>query len=154
VVQADHPGVVVWPPLLFGIAVIAMLLLDWLWPLPVFSHPATVWAGVALLAVGVACNVWGTRSLRQAGTNINPSRPATVLVTSGPFRLSRNPLYVAGALVFLGLALVLNSLWGVVALVPLLVVMHYGVILREERYLAAKFGESYRQYCAAVRRYV
>ena len=61
--------------------------------------------------------------------------------------------YVAGSLVFLGLTLVLNSLWGVVALVPLLVVMHYGVILCEERYLVAKFGESYRQYCAAVRRY-
>jgi protein-S-isoprenylcysteine O-methyltransferase Ste14 len=153
VTQADNPGVVVWPPLLFGIGVLAVLLLSWLWPLPAFFHPATVWVGVALLSLGVACNAWGARSLRKAGTNINPSLSATALVTSGPFRFSRNPLYVAGSLVFLGLTLVLNSLWGVVALVPLLVVMHYGVILCEERYLAAKFGESYRQYCAAVRRY-
>jgi hypothetical protein len=59
VTQADNPGVVVWPPLLFGIGVLAVLLLSWLWPLPAFFHPATVWVGVALLSLGVACNAWG-----------------------------------------------------------------------------------------------
>ena len=131
----------------------AALLLGWLWPLPAFPQPVALWVGIALLILGAALNVWGAFSLREAGTNINPSLPATVLVMSGPFRFSRNPLYVAGSLLFLGLALTLNSLWGVLALVPLLVVMHYGVILREERYLKGKFGESYRQYCSAVRRY-
>ena len=151
--QADNPGVIVWPPLLFGVVLSAVLLLGWLWPLPDFSRPATVWVGVTLLFLGAGLNVWGALSLRKAGTNINPSLPSTALVTSGPFRFSRNPLYVAGSLLFLGLSFVLNNLWGVLALVPLLVVMHYGVILREERYLEAKFGESYRQYCSAVRRY-
>ena len=91
--------------------------------------------------------------MRRAGTNISPSRPTTILVTSGPFRFSRNPLYVAGAVLLLGLALALNNLWGILALIPLSLVMHYGVILKEERYLDEKFGAPYRQYRLTVRRY-
>jgi protein-S-isoprenylcysteine O-methyltransferase Ste14 len=153
VTQADNPGVIVWPPLLLGAVVSVVLVLGWLWPLPAFPRPAALWVGVALLLVGAALNVWGVVSLRKAGTNINPSLPATALVISGPFRFSRNPLYVAGSVLLFGLALALNNLWGALALVPLSAVMHYGVILREERYLEAKFGESYRQYCSTVRRY-
>ena len=70
------------------------------------------------------------------------------------FRFSRNPLYLSLTLLFTGLSLVMNSLWGLVVLVPVLVVMHVGVIRREERYLEAKFGESYRQYCSEVRRWL
>lgn len=66
----------------------------------------------------------------------------------------RNPLYVGLDLIYIGLSLLINSLWGLLMLAPLLVVMHYGVILREERYLAARFGESYGRYRASVRRYL
>jgi protein-S-isoprenylcysteine O-methyltransferase Ste14 len=73
---------------------------------------------------------------------------------SGPFRFSRNPLYLALTLLYLGLTLALNTWWGIVLLVPVLIIMHWGVILREERYLEQKFGESYRQYRSKVRRYL
>ena len=152
--QRDNPGVIVLPPLLYGIAFAVVLLLHWLWPLPVFSHTATFWVGVAAISAAAALAAWGAVSLRKAGTNINPSLPTTALVASGPFRFSRNPLYVALSLMFLGMSLAVNSLWGVLVLLPLLLVMHYGVILREERYLEAKFGETYRQYCSKVRRYL
>ncbi|MBI2752093.1 MAG: isoprenylcysteine carboxylmethyltransferase family protein [Betaproteobacteria bacterium] len=142
------------PPLLYGIAFAVVLLLHWLWPLPVFPHAATFWVGVMAISASAALIAWGAISLRKAGTNINPSLPTTALVASGPFRFSRNPLYVALSLMFVGLSLAVNSLWGVLALFPSLLVMHYGVILREERYLEAKFGESYRQYCSVVRRYL
>ena len=92
--------------------------------------------------------------MKQAGTNINPLQPATSLVTTGPFRFSRNPLYLSLTLLFAGLSLILNSLWGLIALAPVLAILHFGVILREERYLEAKFGESYRQYRTQVRRWL
>lgn len=92
--------------------------------------------------------------MRRAGTNISPSRPATALVVGGPFRFSRNPLYVALTSLFLGLTLIFNTAWGLLLSIPVLIVMHYGVILREERYLEAKFGESYRDYRASVRRWL
>jgi protein-S-isoprenylcysteine O-methyltransferase Ste14 len=92
--------------------------------------------------------------MEAAGTNINPALPATTIVTSGPFRYSRNPLYCALTLLYLGLTLAVNTWWGVVLLFPLLIVMHTGVVLREERYLERKFGEPYRQYRSRVRRYM
>jgi protein-S-isoprenylcysteine O-methyltransferase Ste14 len=80
--------------------------------------------------------------------------PTTALVTGGPYRISRNPIYLALTLVYLGLALAWGSLWPVVLLAPLLIVMRYGVIGREERYLEARFGDAYRAYRAAVRRWI
>ena len=85
---------------------------------------------------------------------MDPSLPATAVVTSGPYRLSRNPLYVGLALVYFGLTLALDSWWGIVLLVAVLIVMHRGVIQREERYLEQKFGDGYRQYRSTVRRYI
>jgi protein-S-isoprenylcysteine O-methyltransferase Ste14 len=105
-----------------------------------------------MLAVGIA--LWGRSALLAAGTNVNPSLPTTAIVTSGPFRFSRNPLYMALTLLYFGLTLAVNTWWGIVVLVPLLILMHRGVVLREERYLEAKFGESYRQYCSKVPRYL
>lgn len=151
--QTDNPEVIVWPPLLLGGVVCAVLMLGWLWPLPISPNPIVFWVGAALLFLGVALNVWGVFSMRRAGTNISPSLPSTTLVSSGPFHFSRNPLYVAGSVFLLGLALVLNNLSGILALIPLSLVMHYGVILREERYLEKKFGEIYQQYRHRVRRY-
>ena len=142
------------PPLLYGIAFVFVLGLRWIWPLPMFDDAVALWPGIALVMVGVGIAIWGRNALKAAGTNINPSLPTTAIVTSGPFRFSRNPLYIALTLVYLGLTLAVNSWWGIVVLVPLLILMHYGVILREERYLEAKFGESYRQYCSRVRRYI
>ena len=92
--------------------------------------------------------------MRTAGTNINPSLPALAIVQSGPFRYCRSPLYLALTLLFVGLTLAFNTWWGIVILVPLVIVMHVGVVLREERYLEQKFGETYRQYRSKVRRYL
>lgn len=90
----------------------------------------------------------------RAGTNLHPGSPAKALVVTGPFAFSRNPLYVARTLLYLGLAFAMDTLWPILALAPLLGVMHYGVIRREERYLDERFGSAYRQYQARVRRWV
>jgi len=92
--------------------------------------------------------------MEAAGTNANPALPATTLIVSGPFGFSRNPMYVARTILYLGLGLLMNALCVLAVLVPLLFVMQYGVIRREERYLEGKFGDAYRQYQAAVRRWL
>ncbi len=151
--QADNAGVVVRPPLLYAAALGAMLVLRWLWPLPILGR-AALWPGLALVALAVGLLVWGRQTLVAGGTNVDPSLPSTAIVTSGPYRFSRNPLYVGLALFYFGLTLALDSWWGIVLLAPVLIVMHRGVIQHEERYLEQKFGDGYRQYRAAVRRYL
>lgn len=153
--NTDSPGVIILPPVLYGVAVLLALLLNWVWPLSILPNTATaIWSGVPLLLLSGALALWGKRSMKQAGTNINPLQPSTSLVIKGPFRFSRNPLYLSLTILFAGLSLIANNLWGLIALVPVLVILHFGVILREERYLEAKFGESYRQYCSQVRRWL
>jgi len=152
--SADHPGVVVRPPFLYGGALVVFLVCRWLWPTPIFGRGVALWPGLALVALAIGFMIWGRRTLAAAGTNINPARPTTAIVTTGPYRFSRNPLYVGLTLLYLGLTLAVNTWWGMVVLVPLLATMHRGVVLREEHYLEKKFGESYRQYCARVRRYL
>jgi protein-S-isoprenylcysteine O-methyltransferase Ste14 len=152
--QRDNPGVIVFPPLLYGIAFAVVLALRWFWTMPIFDHAVALWPGLALVILAVGIALWGRSALLAAGTNVNPSLPTTAIVTSGPFRFSRNPLYMALTLLYFGLTLAVNTWWGIVVLVPLLVLMHRGVVLREERYLEAKFGETYRQYRSVVRRYL
>ena len=152
--SADSPGVVGRPPLLYGGAFLVVLVFRWFWPMPIFGGAVALWPGLALVALGIGIAIWGRRTMQAAGTNINPSLPATTIVSSGPFRYSRNPLYLALTLLYLGLTVAFDTWWGIVVLIPVLLVMHLGVVLREERYLDQKFGESYRRYRAEVRRYL
>jgi protein-S-isoprenylcysteine O-methyltransferase Ste14 len=152
--RSDSPNVLVLPPLLYGVALAAGLLLHWLAPRPILSSNVRYWVGGTILALGAALAVWGRALMERAGTNVNPTLPTTALVTTGPFRFSRNPLYVALTLLYVGLALLTNALWVLVLIVPVLVLMHYGVVRREERYLEAKFGAAYGAYRARVRRYL
>jgi len=151
---SDSPHVLVLPPLLYGVALAAGLLLQWTAPRPIVASNARSWAGGVLLACGVWLAIWGRRVMDRAGTNVNPALPATALVVTGPFRFSRNPLYVALTLVYVGLALLTNALWLLLLIVPVLLVLHLGVVRREERYLEAKFGDAYRAYRSRVRRYL
>ena len=83
-----------------------------------------------------------------------PERPTTAIVSDGPFRISRNPIYLGFTCITLGCALWLNALWVLLVLVPVLFVVQYGVIRREERYLEGKFGGQYLEYKARVRRWL
>ena len=150
----DNAGVVAPPPLLYGAAFIVVLVLNWFKPMPIFGHAVALWPGLTLAVFSVGIAIWGVATMRAAGTNVNPFLPTTAIVTSGPFRFSRNPLYLALTLLYFGLTVAFNTWWGIVVLVPLLIIMHFGVVLREERYLEKKFGDEYRRYKAKVGRYV
>ncbi len=151
---SDSPGVIVLPPLLYLAGLAAGGLTHWLGPLPIVTPLAGCRVGGVLLALGMALGWWARRTMKAAGTNIDPRRPSTTLVRTGPFRFSRNPLYIAVTLIYLGLAFLIDSVWILSALVPVLVVMHYGVVRREERYLERTFGAAYRLYRSSVRRWL
>ena len=150
----DNPGVIFRPPMLYLAAFVVVLVCRWFRPMPICDDGTGFWAGLVVVAIAIAFLIWGRRTMVAAGTNVDPALPATAIVDSGPFRFSRNPLYLGLTLAYLGFALVANTWWSAVVLVPLLIVMHFGVVLREERYLDKKFGESYRQYRVRVRRYL
>ena len=150
----DSPGVVVLPPVLFGGALALGLVLHWMQPVrPLSPLPARL-LGFLLLIASSALALSGERAMKRAGTNIRPDQPTTAIVSEGPFRFTRNPLYVSLTGLYLGITLVVNALWPLLLLIPTLVVLQWGVVAREERYLEAKFGESYRTYKSRVRRWI
>ncbi len=151
--RSDSPGVIAFPPLLYGGTLAVGLILHFFVPVrPLPSLPARL-LGAVLLVGGGALVKWGVNSMRRAGTNVRPDQPATTIVVDGPFRFTRNPLYLGLTGLYAGVALLVDALWPLVLLVPLLVIVKWGVIHREERYLEAKFGETYRLYKARVRRW-
>ncbi len=143
------------PPLIYLGGILLGVVLDrWERPWPVFASAGPRWSGLAAIAVGIAMIVAARRAMLAAETNINPFKPTTAIVSSGPFRFTRNPLYVSMTLIYLGLTLVVNTWWTFLLLGPVLLIIHFGVVKREERYLEGKFGESYRAYRLRVRRYL
>jgi len=152
--SADHPDIVALPPLLYLAAFLVVLLLRWIRPWPILPPHLVPWVGIGLLLAGLAIGIPGRLALRSAGTSVKPTQPTTAIVMQGPYRFTRNPLYVGLTCFFVGLTLAFDTGWGFVVLVPLLVVMHFGVVRREESYLERKFGEEYRQYRGRVRRYL
>src|SRR5476649_525072 len=152
---ADNANVIVPPPFLYLAALIALVVLRWLWPAPIFTASAfTLYAGVALIVAALGLGFWAVITLRRAGTNVDPRKTSTVMVSAGPFGFTRNPIYVGLALLYLGITLAMNCWWGPALLAPTLVVMHVGVIRREEHYLEKKFAGDYLRYKYNVARYV
>lgn len=154
VAPTDRPGVIAPPPLVFLVFFSAGALLEWPWSTP--GLPSAAAYGGAALALGltVALVVAARRRFRKAGTNVEPTRPATALVTDGIYGRTRNPMYLALALGHTGLAVGFGLLWALASLVPALLVIHFGVVKREERYLEGKFGEPYRRYASEVPRWL
>ena len=112
-------------------------------------------AVAALLVVGgVALLVGALRRFRRARTNPEPWKPSTAIVAGGIYRHTRNPMYVGMTLVYLALAVLFDSGVALLLVVPLLLLVRWGVIAREERYLEAKFGDDYTRYRASVRRWL
>jgi len=151
----DHPGVVVFPPLLFASCLIAGLVLHWWWPVAtgVPWLPRMTAAGLALL-IAAGLGLGGERALHRAGTNVRPDRPTTAIVSGGVYRFTRNPLYLAVLHLYAALALFNDSLWPFALWIVLLPVLVKGIVEREERYLERKFGAPYVAYKARVRRWI
>jgi protein-S-isoprenylcysteine O-methyltransferase Ste14 len=150
----DTPGVIIFPPLLYVGTLLLGLSLHWFWPLHLTHSPWRWISGAVMAGLSVVLGGWANFTMRRAGTNVIPSQPALAIVSNGPFRFTRNPIYLANAAIYLALALIFNTLWPFLLFVPMLLVLQWGIIRREERYLEAKFGEPYLAYKARVRRWL
>ncbi len=152
--EEDRPEVVALPPLIYLAFLLMGLAMDYFRPVTVLPAGVQYIAGFAIIALSGVIIVSAVLQFRRASTSFSDFAPATRLVTRGLYRLSRNPGYVALSLLYVGIRLAADNLWIVAGLVPILIVMHYGVMLREEQYLERTFGEEYLQYKASVRRWV
>ncbi|MDQ2745090.1 MAG: isoprenylcysteine carboxylmethyltransferase family protein [Chloroflexota bacterium] len=151
----DTAGVIAPPPLIFAIPLGVGLVLQRFQSarlgLPrVMARPL----GLTLIALGAYLGPAAFRSMRRSGTHPDPRTPAKALVVVGPFRYSRNPLYLTMTLIYAGITLLANARWPVIFLPSVLLVIRRGVIDREERYLERRFGEEYREYKRQVRRWI
>ena len=150
----DSAGVVAPPPLVYAAGIGLGFALDALLPSADLPGAARIGVGVPLLAAGATLMGAFVRELARSKTAINPAHATTTLVTSGPYRLTRNPGYLGMSLVGAGIGVVTGAVWVLAGVALAVAVVDRGVIAREERYLESKFGGAYAAYRARVRRWV
>ena len=153
----DYADVTIKPPLLFGGALLLGCLLTWILPIGpglAGGNVRAIAVGASFAILGLALGVSSVLQFRRAGTSVVPGEPSTALVRTGPYRITRNPIYIAFVLLYFGLAVLLTSAWMLLLLVPVLLILQRGVVEREEAYLREKFGEAYRKYEARVPRWL
>jgi protein-S-isoprenylcysteine O-methyltransferase Ste14 len=153
----DYADVVIKPPLLFAGALVLGCLLSWLFPIGPglgAANGRALAVGATFVVLGLALGVYAVWEFRRHGTSVVPGDPATAMVESGPYRYTRNPIYIGFVLLYFGLAVMLTSEWMLLLLLPVLIVLQRGVVEREEAYLSEKFGEAYRKYQARVPRWL
>jgi len=151
-----HPPILVRPTPVFICGFLAGVLVQRLAPWPVWRAASAmrVCLGMAAIAVGVAGFTWGVQTLRRARTGVMLHKAASQIVQNGPYRWSRNPQYVSYTTMCVGAALVANSWWPIVALVPVIAIVQVGVVRAEERYMSSAFGAEYAAYCRRVGRWL
>ena len=142
------------PPLVYLVSIAIGALLEFAWPLGFLPPALTAPLGILLALAGVILFIGSVGKFRTAGTPVPGNQPTTAIVRSGPYRFSRNPIYLAFSLLHLGLAIWINSLWLVVTLIASVALMALIVIPREEEYLERRFGAEYLDYKKSVRRWV
>jgi protein-S-isoprenylcysteine O-methyltransferase Ste14 len=149
----ERPNFIPWPPLLLVGFTLAAIALNSVVPLPLeFSGTRTL--GVALIVFALGIDLWAMRTLHEAQTTILPNRGSSHLVVQGPFRYSRNPIYLANMLLLVGMGCFSMNGWFLL-LAPIDgIVTYFLAIRREERHLLARFGYQFEDYCRKVRRWI
>lgn len=153
---AERPSRIPWPPILLVGVIAAAAVLGWIWPLGwpgLDDWPARV-VGLALGASGIALAAYAILTLHRHDTTVLPDRAASALVTSGPYRRLRNPIYLADCLILFGIAELTKNIWFVFGAAVFIVLVTWLAILPEERHLERKFGEDYLDYKAKTRRWL
>jgi protein-S-isoprenylcysteine O-methyltransferase Ste14 len=142
------------PPLVYLGSIALGVILHFAWPISLLPRGVSPRFGALMIMLAIGLFLFAVRTFRAAGTPVPGNRPTTTIVRTGPYRFSRNPIYLAFSLFQLGIALWVNSLWLVVTLLPAVAVMALVVIPKEERYLEARFPSEYPPYKTSVRRWL
>ena len=153
---ADSPGMANWRPIsIQSSSVLLGLLLHFFWPVTIPLAAVMGWvAGPAIIGLGAVVIAWSFLQFAKTSTTLRPDRSANTLIRTGPFRYSRNPLYVSVCFLHIGIALWVNSLWLLSMVVVTVVLMSRAVIAPEEEYLEREFGGEYIAFEASVRRWL
>jgi protein-S-isoprenylcysteine O-methyltransferase Ste14 len=153
---ADHANVRVPPPLLYAGALILGVVLGWILHIEGWQSYGTLalYAGGTLVLLGLILMLRAGGMFRRAGTSVRPWQASSTLVTEGPYRKTRNPMYVGMTLIYIGLAIALHSIIALLLMIVVGIVMQTHVVAREERYLESRFGDDYRAYRKRVRRWL
>ncbi len=143
------PNTLPWPPMIFGGLVLTGLLLQTV--LPIDLAGTFIWPGYFVLAAGIMLDIWAMTTMKKARTNILPHRAADNLVTSGPFALMRNPIYVGNSIATLGLGLAMQNGWLLIATPLAVIATHQLAVVREQIHLEEKFGQAWSDYAKQVK---
>ncbi|MHB8483896.1 MAG: methyltransferase family protein [Nitrospiria bacterium] len=152
--RINTPGIIAPPPVVYILLFLTGLIPQIAFSVQPFSLPMRWIICLILVGAGAFMISRAFQTMRQAKTSPNPYQPAAVLVTEGPFRFTRNPVYLGMNLFYLGFGVLLDPFWSILLFPVLLLIMEFGVIHREERHLEQRFGEAYLEYKASVRRWL
>jgi len=148
------PGVRVHPPFIFAISILAGIVLNNYWPLAMpYGIHGSLYGGIFIVLVILIAG-FSIFEFHRANTDVRPDKPDTALITSGPYRYTRNPLYIGLTLVQISIALWFNNAWVLALVIPSVIVITQYAITREERYLEKMFGQDYLDYKRRVRRWL
>jgi len=145
---------IVRPPFVYLTSLVLGTMIHLVMPWPLLPRTLAVPLGVLLVAVAIALFSYSVAKFRAAATPVPARKPTTVIIRAGPYRFSRNPIYLAFSVFQLGIAIWVNSVWLLATLLAAVALINYVVIPREERYLERKFGAQYLDYKASVRRWL
>lgn len=149
----DTARIILFPPAIVGGMMVLGWLLNFLRPAPVLSASLARGIAIGLVVLSLALALACYRMMQRAGTSVLPARPTTALVTGGPYRWTRNPIYLAEMGVYLAVACWINGLAPFLLFPVLFFLLDWGVVRREETYLSTRFGDEYRAYLRQVRRW-
>ena len=152
--STDHAEIKLPPPFVLLIHILAGLLLQWLIPLPATMPAILRWVGVLVTSAGLLLGGLGMRQMLSHHTPVDPRSSSKVLVTDFPYSFTRNPIYMGFGLMLAGVLLAFGSYWGILLLIPFVLLMNWLVIRHEEAYLGEKFGEAYAVFKSRVRRWL
>jgi len=148
--EPGSSGVRIFPPAIHLVSIAIGFLLQWTVPIRISGMLVP---GILLLTTAVGLGAWSVIRMSRAGTTPNPTRPTTALVIRGPYRFTRNPMYLSWELIVVGVGLAANAPWVIVMAIPAAFLTQRLVIDKEERYLEGKFGAEYLNYKSRVRRW-
>ena len=150
----DNPGVLAFPPLIFSIFAAVGIGIHFLIPVHLLSYWLALVIGIGMALLAVALAIWANGVMKAAGTNVRPDMPTLTIVRTGPYRFTRNPMYLSLCLAQVAIAFVVDDWVALLLVIPLALILHFGVVVREERYLEAKFGAQYLALKKEVRRWI
>ncbi len=142
------------PPVVYLGLIILGVGLHFRWPMNFLPIETRVPLGLSIIVLSFVLFGWVVRTFLASKTSLDHRKPTTALISSGPFRFSRNPIYVSMTLFGLGLGVLFDNLWIVLLMIPAVLIIRFFVISREESFMESKFGEDYLRYKAAVRRWI